>query len=783
MSTLAIDGLSSGFDTTEIIDAILDTQVRGPVKQLEGRIETYAEKLAAFQNLSANLLSVRMNTQTLSDKALFEQKQASSSSTSVVTATATQAAQTGSFSVKVNNLAQAEQISSDFFSSASDELGYSGNFILNGQAIEVSTTDTLTTLANQINNAGAGVNATIVQTAPGQVKMVMTALETGVGTIEMRDVGPGSLLEDLTLVDTNSSLYSYDYTVNASSRGAISGAYANLTDVPGVAGSFTIRDAGGQYTVNVDGANAIAAGDTVQDIIDKINNAAAGTNISAEAVENASGEWHIEIQSDTGIPTRFEDPNDVLQGLGVVEGIQSEDFANTTTAVGTLLGLSTSPGGQFRITGGDGIDVDVTVELSTDSLQEIVDKINTAAGAAGSDVTAEIKTVGSESRLNIRSDSGNPAFSNDANNILKTLGVVDVAFNNLDQEGENAEFLYNGVTVNRTRNLVNDLVEGVSLALISESTSAVTVSISEDLSNVTTVVEDFVKSYNNARSFIGEQTFYDPTTGEAGLLLGDSTVRTIETMLADLVSSRIPNMPGAELRELNDGAGVKLGSVKITDRAGNEAEIDLSSADTVDDVLFLITHYPTINVRAEVNSSGTGINLVDLNEHGAGALQVEEVGSGTTAEDLGISGRIFSDTLTGSQVYEGGTTTANQFGLELTAAGTLSFDSAKFQNALNNSPDAIRNLFTAEKVGLGDKMTKQLDFVTAPNTGLIALRSDGLGDSIEQFQKSIKRFQERSEKLEETLRRKYTAMEVAMAESQNLMSYLTQRSGLMAGGQ
>jgi len=779
MSTLAIDGLSSGFDTTAIIEAILDAQVRGPVDQLETRIENHTEKLAAFQTLSANMLSVRMNTQTLSDASLFSQKEASSSDTSILTATATQAANTGGFSIKVNNLAQAVQLSSDFFSSASEALDLSGSFVLNGRTVEVSTTDTLTTLANQINNASAGVNASIVETAPGQVKLVLTATETGVGTIEMRDVGPGSLLEDLTLVDTDPAQYSYDYTVNASSRGAISKAYANLTDNAGVAGSFTIRDAGGQYTVNVDGANAIVGGDTVQDVIDKINNAAAGTNISAEAVEDASGEWHIEIRSETGIPTRFEDPDDVLQGLEIVEGIQSEDFSDTTTAVGTLLGLTAPPGGQFRITGGDSIDVDVTVELSTDSLQEIVEKINTAAAAAGSDVTAEIKTVGSTSRLNIKSASGNPEFSNDANNILKTLGVVDVAFKNLDQDGENAEFLYNGVTVNRTRNLVNDLVEGVSLALISESTSNVTVSINEDLSNVTSVVQDFVTSYNTARSFISEKTFYDATTGEAGLLLGDSTVRTIENMLADLISTRVPKMPGVELSELNEGAGVKLGSIKIKDRGGNEAEIDLSSADTVDDVIFLISNYPTVNVRAEVNSTGTGINIIDENENGVGFLEVEEVGGGTTAEDLGILGRITSSTLTGSRIYEGGSITANQFGIELTAAGTLSFDSTKFENALNNEPELVRNLFTAEKVGLGDKMTEQLDFITQPNTGLIALRTEGLTDSIEQFQKSIKRFEERSEKLEETLRRKYTALEVTMAESQNLMSYLTQQSGLI----
>nr|HPO08686.1 flagellar filament capping protein FliD [bacterium] len=507
MSSLGIDGLVSGFDTSAIIEAILNAQVRAPVSNLEDRITTYTERLTAFQTLSASLLGVRTAAEALSNASLFQGKQATSSNTSLVSVTASRSAELGGFSMQVYNLAKADQISTDYFSSATESLNLDGEFILNGKRIHVSSSDSLQTIASQINSANAGVKASTIETAAGQIKMVLSAASNGVGQLELREVGSSGILNSLTLIDDPAPV-SYDYTVNANARGAVSKTFANLTDVAGVSGNFTIRDAGGQYEITLDGANSISATDTVQDIIDKINAAATGTNISAHAVQDGS-DWRIEIRSTTGIPTQFDDPDSVLQGLEIVDGIQSEDFSSTSTSLGTLLGLSTSPSGSFDIQGGDAINFTVNVDFSTDSLQDIVTAINDAAGLAGSDVTAEIMTVGTESRISIKSATGNPTFSNDAQNLLSTLGIVDYGFKNIDQAGENAQFTYNGTLVNRTDNLITDLVDGVSLALISESaTDFATIGITQNTSGISEAVQDFVTAYNSARAQIDQLTFF-----------------------------------------------------------------------------------------------------------------------------------------------------------------------------------------------------------------------------------------------------------------------------------
>ncbi|MHC4064754.1 MAG: flagellar filament capping protein FliD [Planctomycetota bacterium] len=90
------------------------------------------------------------------------------------------------------------------------------------------------------------------------------------------------------------------------------------------------------------------------------------------------------------------------------------------------------------------------------------------------------------------------------------------------------------------------------------------------------------------------------------------------------------------LEALNGGRGVRRGRIQITDRAGNTAEIDLTVALTVDDVLEAVNSQTVINVRAR--ASGDRIVVDDLNDSAvAGNLTVSDLTGGHAAEDLGIA--------------------------------------------------------------------------------------------------------------------------------------------------
>ncbi len=775
MSNFAIEGLISGFDTTELINAILDMQVRGPVKQIETRIEEQTQKLTAFQTLNANVLSLDIAAQSLGSPTLFSGKEAQSSNESIVTASASNSAPLGSFSVRVDNLAATDQISSDNFDSPNNELGLGGQVIVNGRTISLSNSDSLSTIATQINAANAGVRASVVQTAPNQNKLILGATSAGVNRIEMRDVGNDEILSSLGLIDSTES---FDYTVNATTNGARSDLFDPADTLGGAGQSFSITDAGGQYTIDV----SLAGARTLTELADDINaqSTAQGANIEASVVSEG-GQERLFISSETGIPTSFSDPDNVLFSLGIVSGVQSEEIASSVLAVGDVLNLEDTNMSTVSISDGDLSDsINVDIDLGTDSLEDISNAINTAAGAAGSDLSAQVITVGGTSRLEISSASGRPIFSNDPDNVFKTLGIVDNGFKHYDQQGENSQINFNGVTVNRNSNLITDLVEGVSLALVNEGSARANVSVTEDHSNVETVIQDFVTAFNNVANMINEQTVFNPQENVKGVLFGDGTVRQLENFLAGMISQTVPELPGIKVSDLNDGEGIDLGSIQITDRSGGSAAVDLTQVDTVQDILDEINFTSGVNVKAEISTMGRSINIVDKSG-GFGALKVEEVNGGTTADDLGLKTHIYGEQIAGGIIHSGGSVALSSIGISLNTSGTIDFNSGKLQSALNENPESVKTLLTADVVGFAKVFRDNLKTFTNINTGLLDSSSKTIQDKIELYNNQMERYERRASIYERTLRKRFTALEMAMAESQQMSQFITEKLAASKG--
>jgi len=106
---------------------------------------------------------------------------------------------------------------------------------------------------------------------------------------------------------------------------------------------------------------------------------------------------------------------------------------------------------------------------------------------------------------------------------------------------------------------------------------------------------------------------------------------------------------GISLDDLNEGAGVSRGEIKITDSDGDSAVIDLTLATSVDDVLDAINQNNDISVTASV--SGDNFVLTDI-AGGAGTLEVEEASGGSTAADLGLLDVTpVSSVITGDDVF------------------------------------------------------------------------------------------------------------------------------------
>jgi flagellin-like hook-associated protein FlgL len=88
------------------------------------------------------------------------------------------------------------------------------------------------------------------------------------------------------------------------------------------------------------------------------------------------------------------------------------------------------------------------------------------------------------------------------------------------------------------------------------------------------------------------------------------------------------------LSVLNGGAGVNTSQPLVINNGPYSASIDLSTATTVQDVINQINN-ANVRVRAELNSNGTGINVLNTLS-GASYSIVENSSTGTVAQGLGI---------------------------------------------------------------------------------------------------------------------------------------------------
>ena len=91
------------------------------------------------------------------------------------------------------------------------------------------------------------------------------------------------------------------------------------------------------------------------------------------------------------------------------------------------------------------------------------------------------------------------------------------------------------------------------------------------------------------------------------------------------------------------------GKIQITDRSGVTATIDLSTAQTIGDVIQAIDANTTIHVQAQ--AVGNHLQLTDTSGSTAGNLKVQDVGGGTTTAALGLASiNSGSSTASGSDI-------------------------------------------------------------------------------------------------------------------------------------
>lgn len=190
---LSSPGIGSGLDVSGIISKLMEVEQR-PLTQLNTKEAKQQAQLSAFGSLKSALSSFQDSVKALAKPSLFNGFKATLADTTLATVSTSSSAVAGTHQIEVQSLAQAQKIKSETFATTDTVIGsgsltiefgtYSeGIFTANAEKIAKTITidpakSTLADIRNTINEANAGVTASIVNDGSGN-RLVISSKDSG----------------------------------------------------------------------------------------------------------------------------------------------------------------------------------------------------------------------------------------------------------------------------------------------------------------------------------------------------------------------------------------------------------------------------------------------------------------------------------------------------------------------------------------------------------------------------------------------------------------------------
>ncbi|KNC09733.1 flagellar capping protein [Klebsiella sp. RIT-PI-d] len=222
MASISTLGVGSGLDLSSILDS-LEAAEKATLKPISAQQTSYTAKLSAYGSLSSALEKFQTANPALGKADLFTAPTTASSSTAF-TATTSGSAIAGKYTVKVTQLAQAQTLTSrqtQLDSKAAIATTDSKLTIQQGSDKKPITIDlsaansSLTGIRDAINNAKAGVSASVINVGGGEYRLSITANDTGADNAMTLSVSGDSALADFLGYDGSANSKGMEESVTA----------------------------------------------------------------------------------------------------------------------------------------------------------------------------------------------------------------------------------------------------------------------------------------------------------------------------------------------------------------------------------------------------------------------------------------------------------------------------------------------------------------------------------------------------------------------------------------
>jgi flagellar hook-associated protein 2 len=664
-----------------------------------------------------------------------------SSNTSVASIQTTSGSQAGTYNLTVSNLATAQKISSAGQSSTTTALGLTGTFVINGKALDVSNTDTLTSIAQKINGDKMGVTASLINGGGANgAYLTLTSNATGAANaVQVSDLS-GSVMQTLGIIGGTTSIR------NPITNGALSGTFSSQTTALGtLMGGAT--PGSGSFTLNGTTVNVNFATDTLSSVAADINSANAGVTASIQSVTtNGTTGYQLQIVSNAG-PLTTTDPNGLLGSLGVLQNnygdqlIQATDASykldtvNLTSATNTITGVI--PGTTITLLSGTAS----TPGTSTLSISTDTSAIDTAVQQFVSDYNAVGGFIAQESSIDPTSYATGPLFGDFTtqqvqselssalfNNVLGTASGLQ----NLSQLGFSLS--QTGVlALNQTTfdNALNANPSGVAQLFASSGSSTAT-----GLSYVSATPKTVATGNPYSVNITQAATQSTLTAGSAQTMASTNAEQlTFDGQLFGNSSYVLTLNIGNSLQDtVNQINGDATASQYVTASINNGA-LELTSKMMGTPSTFTVTS----NVAAGADNTGIG------------------TGGNTYVQGLDVAGTINGEAATGNGTYlTGNAGNATSDGLEVNYTGT--------------STGAVGSINYTN--GIASQINNQITNMTNSTNGIFVAATNSMTQQVASINTEIAQLQQQVATEQTQLENEFAAMESAVAAMQQQSSQL-----------
>jgi flagellar hook-associated protein 2 len=494
----SINGLSSGLDTANIINQLMQIE-RRPQVALQQRQDQETAARTELSDIRSEISSLRNMAADLRLPTSWNRVTATSSNEEAVSVSASSAATTGSYSFTVTSVATAASVySNEVWASLDDPTGAAGPSVFNASgygAIGFS------------NLEGTGF-------ADGTIDFEVTQ-SSAAGTVE----GASIPTIPIDIDGTNDTID---------------------VEVDGI--SFSITLAHGNY-------------ETEQDLADAFSDAVTGSAAAAFGVSlvngnqislstKAEGSDHsVTVTGGTAVAALGLTANVGVAGTGVDGIVEVNGTATVITDVtaGTTATLPSGGAGSIEATLNGGLRVGTaTVTQSTSSGSGSLTDLVASLNAADLGYTAYAVNTGNGYRLQLTANEtgADSAFVPDPAIFGGTTFTVL-------SEGTDAELTLEGenpFTIVSSDNTFEEILPGVAVTVNDVTAGPVTVATERDVEAITTSVDELITKFNEILTRISTSTANDPD-GERAVLQGNQSARKAADELRNAFVAAIDDNP------------------------------------------------------------------------------------------------------------------------------------------------------------------------------------------------------------------------------------------------